>query len=109
MAPQETLTNEVVNGFNYGDPVPNWQDVGPSAWPGTSQFTDDNGQYWDAPVGFCWPTSFTGSITQSVSILMFGTRYPVGSGAVRTNNWSGQSASSGHGSLTNNNDVSQSR
>jgi|ERR1700734_832859 hypothetical protein len=104
MEPQEKLLNLVVNGTNTGNPIPNWQDVGPSSYPGTSQFTDSNGQYWDAPVSACSNIAFTATESQPIAILLLGTSY-----SVRTNNWSFQSSSSGHGSITNNNDVSFSR
>jgi len=104
MEPQEKLTNLVVNGQSQPDPIPNWQDIGPSSYPGTSQYTDNNGQYWDAPVGYCFNVPITMSFTQPVSVLLFGTRY-----TLRTNSWSGQSSSQGHGSMGNGNDVSMSR
>jgi hypothetical protein len=108
MEPQEEVTNLVVNGFTNPDPVPNWNDIGPDAYPATSKFTDANGQYWDAPLGICWPTAFTSfSVTQAVTVLVGGTRYPV-SGNARTNNWTGSSSSPGTGNITNGNDVSQS-
>ena len=109
MEPQEEVKNLVVSGFSNGDPVPNWNDIGPDAYPATSKVTDANGQYWDAPLGICWPSGFTSfSVTQTVTVLVGGTRYPV-SGNARTNNWSGgPSTSPGTGNITNGNDVSQS-
>ena len=44
MEPQEEILNLTVNGQNQGDPVPDWSDIGPSGYPGTSQFTDSDGQ-----------------------------------------------------------------
>lgn len=109
LEPQEEINNLVHNGDNEGNPIPSWQDVGPSAYPGTSKYTDANGKYWDAPLGFCEPTTATDSMTQLVSILVNATRYPttVG-GAVRTNNWNSQATGPGHGSITNGADISQS-
>jgi hypothetical protein len=109
LEPQEELLNVVEDGVNQGDLLANWRDIGPSSYPSATQFTDTNGQFWDAPYGACRQRTFTLTETQPISILLNGTRYPVGGGAVRTNNWSIQSTSSGHGSITNNSDVSQSQ
>jgi hypothetical protein len=88
----------------------NWGDIGPSNYPGTSKFTDGNGQFWDAPLGVCSNSGpFTESDTQYISILLKGTSYSVNGGAVRTNAWSTTSSFPGHGSITNNGDISKSR
>jgi hypothetical protein len=109
MEPQEEINNLIHNGDNEGNPIPNWQDIGPSAYSGTSKYTDVNGKYWDAPVGFCEPTTATDSMTQLVSMLVNGTRYPttVG-GTVRTNGWNCNATGPGHGNITNGSDVTQS-
>ena len=84
--------------------TPNWADIGPTRISGTSQFTNPSGQFVDAPYGFCYPTvSFT-SWTQAISTLVKGQRY-----TVRTNSISESSSSQGHGSITNNSDISKSR
>jgi hypothetical protein len=86
-----------------------WGDIGPSGYPGTSQFTDGNGQFWDAPLGGCNPGApFSFTDTQYISILVNGTRYPA-TGGVRTNNWSTSSSFPGHGSVSNGGDISKTR
>lgn len=104
MEPQEKVTNWVANGTSLGDPIPNWQDIGPSGYPPANQFTDSNGRFWDGPVGYCFNVPVATTFVQQISVLLFGTRY-----TVRTNNWSGQSSAQFHGSITNNNDISGSR
>ena len=108
MEPQEEVTNLIVNGVQRPDPVPQWADIGPSFYPGTSQFTNANGQFVDAPLGICAIASFTDTFTQPISVLLSGQKYSLVTGNVRVNYWSLQSTSSGHGSITNNNDVSRS-
>ncbi len=106
MEPQERLVNLVLNGTPMGDEHPNWGDVGPTAYPGTSRFTDSNGQFVDAPFAFCSSVGFVASDTQYISVVKGVARYPV-----RTNNWSYASSVGGHGSVTNGigGDISQSR
>jgi hypothetical protein len=86
----------------------NWADLGPSNYPGTSKFTDANGQFWDAPLGTCATSTFSMNDTQYISLLVNGTRYPA-SGVARTNAWTTSSSSVGHGSITNHGDISKSR
>jgi len=86
----------------------NWADLGPSPYPGTSQFTDANGQFWDAPLGTCGPSSFSMNDTQYISILLNQHLYPL-NGFAKTNNWTTSSSSVGHGSITNGADISKSR
>ncbi len=104
MKPQERLTNSVVNGTSYGDPVPNWVDIGPTRISGTSRFTDANGQFLDAPYGLCGPGSFTHTEKQEISIVVGNKRY-----SVRTNNITESSSASGAGSTSNGSDIQQSR
>jgi hypothetical protein len=99
MEPQEKDPNLGLN---------NWADIGPSGYPGTSQFTDANGQFWDAPVGVCATSSFFISDAQYISILVNGILYPL-SGFARTNNWTTSSTSVGHGSTTNHADIAKLR
>jgi hypothetical protein len=111
MEPQEKDLNLIINGTKYPDDTA-WGDLGPSAYAGTSKFTDSNGQFLDAPVGSCVQAPFTQTDTQVISILMNGTRYPVSTdpnAGVRANNWTTKSSSSGHGSITNGSDVSKSQ
>ena len=104
MEPQEEVTGFYINGVPQPNPTPNWADIGPTRISGTSQFTNPSGQFVDAPYGFCYPTvSFT-SWTQAISTLVKGQRY-----TVRTNSISESSSSQGHGSITNNSDISKSR
>jgi hypothetical protein len=104
MEPQEKELNLVFDSVPQGDPLPDWGDIGPSAYPGTSQFTDATGAFWDAPIGSCATSSYTLTETQPISILLSGTRY-----TVRSNNWSESSSLAGHGSMSNGVDVSLSR
>jgi hypothetical protein len=87
---------------------PNWGQIGPTSYPGTSQFTDSTGKFYDAPLGECAGQAFSRSDTQYLSILVNGKRYPV-TGAMRTNNWTTSSSQAGHGSITNGADISNSR
>lgn len=103
MRPQEKILNQVVNGIPGGDPEPNWVDMGPSGYPGTSQFTASNGRFLDAPFGTCASGSYVSSFTQPISVLVGAPRY-----TVRTNNWAASSSSANHGTITNSNDVSHS-
>jgi hypothetical protein len=104
MLPQEKLLNYVLNGENLGDPVPNWVNIGPSGYPGTSTYTDANGQFLDAPFGTCADGQFVNTYTQPISIV-FGTfRFPV-----RTNNINVSSSSAGHGTISNGSDIQKTR
>lgn len=104
MKPQERVTNSVLNGEAKPDPAPNWGDIGPSRISGTSRFTDANGQFLDAPYGFCWPESFTHTEKQEISIVVGNKRY-----AVRTNNITESSSAEGAGSTSNGSDIQKSR
>jgi hypothetical protein len=104
MEPQERVYDYYVNGQKQADPKPNRSDIGPSSYPGTSQFTGSNGQFIDAPVGTGQALAFTATVTQDMYMLLGGTAYPM-----RTNDWNVTASSSGHGSITNNNDVSETR
>ncbi|MGD0922078.1 MAG: hypothetical protein ABSA70_09975 [Terriglobia bacterium] len=104
MEPQEKILNYVLNGQNYGDLLPNWADIGPSQYPGTTKCTDGSGQFLDAPYGTCASFAFTNSFTQPISILAGTARY-----SVRTNNVAITSSSQGHGSVTNGSDIQKSR
>jgi len=108
MEPQEEVTNLVINGQSQPDPAPNWTDIGPTTYPGTSRFTDANGQFWDAPLGVCADGPVTETAKQDMSVLKAGKRYPA-TGALRTNNWTMTSSSAGHGSITNGSDLTMSR
>jgi hypothetical protein len=96
MEPQEEVLNLVINGQSQGNPTPNWTDIGPSNYPGTSQYTNSSGQFYDAPQGTCSNGAVVLTKTQKIRILMGGTVYPV-----RTNNWTVSSSSGGHGSINN--------
>jgi hypothetical protein len=104
LEPQEEILNYSINGSDPFNPDPNWVDIGPTAYPGTSQYTDTNGQFYDAPFGICTSSTFAETFTQPISILMNGTNY-----TVRANNWKTTSTAPGHGSTTNGSDISQSR
>lgn len=106
MEPQEEILNDVTNGQNMGNPIPNWTDIGgTSTYPGTSKFTNGSGQFLDAPLGACSNSSgFVSTDDQEISVLLNGTRY-----SVRSNSWDISSSAPGHGSATNGVDISQSR
>jgi hypothetical protein len=79
-----------------------WSDVGPSKYPGTSPVTDPNGQFLDAPNGFCNNNGpFKRTDTQYMRILLHGRVYNI-----RTNYWTASSSFPGHGSQTNGVDIS---
>jgi hypothetical protein len=102
MEPQETITGQIFNGTSQ--PNIGLGDIGPSRISGTSQFTDSNGRFKDAPYGICSAQSLFFQFTQNISILFQGTSYPV-----KTNVVNVLSSLPGHGSLTNNNDISAAR
>jgi hypothetical protein len=105
LEPQEQVLNAVFNGQPQGDPVPNWGDLGPSRISGTSQFTDSNGQFRDAPIGNCAAVSMTYTFRQNLSVLYRGTRYPVRTGQ----NFTVTSTGVGTGQITNGSDINISR
>ena len=93
------------NGNPQPDPVPFWQDIGPSRISGTSKFTSSSGRFDDAPFGACGTESFLYSFNQRVSILVGGQyRY-----VVRSHHVDVASTSQGHGSINNNLDINGSR
>ncbi len=106
MEPAEFISNSKLNG----QPFPSYdstqfEDIGPNAYPGTSQFTDANGQFLDAPVGFCANQSgFMFSFTQRIAIPINNSLY-----TVRSNDISVTPGTVGHGSITNNSDISANR
>ena len=105
MEPQKTITNAV---FNNGQPVDirsTFGDLGPSDYPGTSQFTDTSGRFLDAPYGFCSNASTTFTFTQVIRIVALNQNHY----DVRTNNVSITSSSSGSGTITNGGDIQKSR
>jgi hypothetical protein len=104
MTPQEKVTNVKFNNVDQPDPVPDWSNIGPSRISGTSENTDSNGQFRDAPFGICGPGSFTYSFKQQISILMNNRRY-----TVKTHNLSASSSTSGQGTISNGSDVQKSR
>ena len=103
MEPQETLTDYVLNQIAQTGSS-NFTDIGPTHVSGTSQFTDANGTFLDAPVGGCYPINNTYSIRQQIFILVNGRRW-----IVRINDFSGSSTSAGSGSMTNGSDIQKSR
>jgi len=104
MEPQETITNYVVQGSSQSDPRPNFGDLGPTNYPGTSQFTDTHGRFLDAPYGGCLNGSMTASFRQTIRILANQNAY-----SVRTNNISISSSSDGSGTISNGADIDRSR
>jgi hypothetical protein len=107
MIPQETFTNFVLNGVSQSGGSSTYDDLGPSNVTGTSRTTDVNGQFVDAPLGFCANGSFTSfSFVQNIRVLIDNTQ---NSYHVRTNNFAFTSTASGQGSVTNNSDIQKSR
>jgi len=96
MEPQEEVLNVVDNGQSEDNTTPNWADVGPTEYPGTSQFTNSSGQFYDAPFGTCSTAPVVFTQTQKIGILLSGAVFPV-----RTKNWTTSSSSGGHGSINN--------
>jgi len=103
MRPQEEDLNYVFNGTNYGNPIPNWQDVmgGTSSITAGRTFTDSNGTFEDAPFGICASVPFTATFTQPLSVLFNGVRY-----TVRTNSWTVVGTGSNKGTIKNGTDIS---
>jgi hypothetical protein len=106
MEPQEQAVNFYINGQRRADlDTPFWGDIGPAeGYPGTSQFTDSNGQFLDEPYGSCFDGPVVISFDQPMSILYGNQRY-----SLRTNSITVSSSSQGHGSITNGSDISASR
>src|SRR5204862_492166 len=103
MEPKETLTNFFVNGIPQPS-SPGLTNIGPTVVPGTSQFTDANGGFLDAPLGGCYPLLNTFTGTQQIFIVAGGIPY-----ITRVNQLSGASSAPGTGTLTNGFDIEASR
>ena len=82
MEPQEKLLNLVLNGSEPINPIPNWVDIWNKTWPGSTKFTNADGQFLDAPFAVCTSDAFRETVTQPISMLMNKVNY-----TVRTNNW----------------------
>jgi hypothetical protein len=106
MVLQEKITNTMFNNVPQGDPVPNFQDIGPSRITGTSRTTDVNGQFIDAPYGFCFSSSGVYSFDQDIRVMIDGS---MSNYNVRTNNVSVMATAVGSGSITNGSDIQKSR
>jgi hypothetical protein len=106
MIPQEKITNVSFNGTPQPDPVPDFQDIGPSRITGTSRFTGQNGQFLDAPYGFCLPEIFTSyKFTQQIGIKVGDQLYSVRGQTVTVT-----STASGSGTISNaSGDINKSR
>jgi len=102
LLPQEHFSNGTLNGSPYNFPT-GFNNVGPSSYAGTSLYADATGQFIDAPFGFCANYDFTFTLTQLIRIQWNGNNY-----TVRQNNFT-ITGSSGHGAITNGNDISGSR
>lgn len=97
MEPQEEVTSEIINGSPPFDPAPSWTDIGASRISYTSQFTDVNGRFYDAPLGICGTAAFTGSFSQQIRILASNQNPYV----VRSHSFTLSSSASGAGSISN--------
>lgn len=104
MRPQEKVTNQIFNGTNQGDPVPNWEDIGPSRNSLSSRLTNANGQFYDVPFGICAGGPFTYSFDQQISILIGSRRYNV-----RSHHVTASSSAYGGGTISNGSDIQKSR
>jgi hypothetical protein len=92
MIPQESVNNS------------GYMNIGPNI-DMTTQFTAADGTYHDAPVGICATTSFSQAVvTQLVRMGVAGSFYNV-----RTNSFTANGPSSGHGSITNGSDINATR
>ncbi len=104
MEPQEELLNDIINGMHFPDV--DWRAIGPSGVScSTSQFTDTNGKFCDAPLGTCGTVAFTQTETQLIRIVPLNQNLYT----VRTNNGSLSSSASGAGSISNGSDIVRSR
>ena len=104
MEPQEELLNDIINGIHFPDV--DWTDIGPSGVScSTSQFTDANGRFCDAPLGTCGTVAFTQTESQLIRIVPLNQNLYT----VRTNNWTTSSSASGAGSISNASDIVRSR
>lgn len=101
MEPQEKILNDVFNGSVPFNPEPNWVDIGPSGYPGTSKYTNSSGQFLDAAWGACASSVFVETLTQPIGVLSNGTVY-----TVRTSYWTTQGIAPNKGSMTNATDIS---
>lgn len=70
----------------------------------TCQHTTTAGVFHDAPFGACGNTTFFITFTQDITINLGGASYPV-----RTNHFTTNSSSSGHGAITNGSDIAKTR
>lgn len=108
MEPQEQTSNLVINGTPAGSgAAPVWTDIGPSTYPidkspvpGTSKFTNANGQFLDAPFTPCAQGSINVTLTQAIRIMIGQITY-----IVKNNNWTVASSQIGHGSISSGADV----
>jgi hypothetical protein len=80
----------------------------PSGWSTCAEYAANNGTFHDVPVGACYNFAFSpsdyGTALQDVYIAIGSNRY-----LIRHQWWQMYGTSSGHGSITNNLDVSRSR
>jgi hypothetical protein len=83
------------------------KDIGPSpGYPDSSEFTSDTGVFHDVPVGTCSPIAFSNAgASQTISMDIGNNNYVVRSSQRIVT----ASSSSGHGSITNNNDINATR
>jgi hypothetical protein len=101
MTPQEEITNINFNGITEPDEYPQWHNIGPTPYPGTSAATDANGRFIDAPFGTCANGAFVETSQQKISMLMNGINY-----VVRTSQWTITGTTALHGTVKNDsNDV----
>jgi hypothetical protein len=86
------------------DGFPNWVNVmgGTSAITGGRTYTDVNGTFEDAPLGYCESGPFAATLTQPLSVTVGAgtTYYPI-----RTNHWTLTSSAINAGNIYNNGDV----
>jgi len=102
MIPQEKLLANTTNGFFNGDADPEWVDIGPTQFTGTSRFADANGQFVDAPFGLCASAPFDSTETQEISILVDGKNH-----LVRSSKWTIFVGPFRHGIITNGTDITK--
>ena len=103
MVPQEWITDYFINGQPQQG-TPGFAPLGPSEVPGTSFYTNAQGQFYDAPVGTCANQAITVSFSQHLAIAWGQNRYPV---RTQTITITSQGITPGQGTINNSyNDIS---
>lgn len=104
MRPQEKISDtkiKIADGSTLVAPgMEKPEDIGPTRVKGTSQYTDEKGQFVDAPLGNSGPGPFTSTATQVISIVVGKESF-----VVRTQEIKVTSDSPNTGSISNGGDI----